>query len=164
MNQADIITYILRRNQDFIVTATDGLSQADSLLHLPGESNCMNWVLGHITVYRDQMLACVQRTKCMTASEVKLYIANSKPISPASKSCSLERLLKLLAQGFDALSIWLECNSGGLQQGIPPEILPRRGEKVVEYLTELCWHESHHVGELHALRELAVVNRGKGWK
>ena len=61
MNQAEIFSYILQRNQDLIAKATDGLSQTESVLQLPGESNCMNWVLGHIALYRDEMLAGIRQ-------------------------------------------------------------------------------------------------------
>ena len=164
MNQAEVFAAILRRNQDFIVKATDGLAQAGSVLQLPGESNCMNWVLGHVAAYRDVMLAGIRQPEYMTAAEVKLYTYNSKPITAASKSSDLERLLKLLAQGFEALSGWLERNPEGLQQETPQDIRPRKGETVVEHFAQLCWHESNHVGELHALRELALVSLGKGWE
>ena len=154
----------MRRNQDFIAKATDSLSQTESVLQLPGESNCMNWVLGHITVYRDAMLAGIGQTEYMTAAEVKLYSNNLKPITTASKSSSLERLLKLLVQEFETLSGWLESNPEGLQRKTPHDIARRRGATMVEQFTVLCWHESHHVGELNALRELALVSLGKGWK
>jgi len=164
MNQAEIFSYILQRNQDLIAKATDGLSQTESVLQLPGESNCMNWVLGHIALYRDEMLASIRQKEQMSAAEVKLYSVNSKPITIASKSSSLERLLKLLVQEFEALSKWLESNPEGLQQKTPHDIARRRGATVVEQFTILCWHETHHVGELNALRELALVSLGKGWK
>ena len=164
MNQAEFFSVILRRNQEFIVKATDGLDQAESVLHLPGESNCMNWVLGHVAAYRDVMLAGIRQTEYMTAAEVKLYTYNSKPITATSKSSSLERLLKLLSLGFEALSGWLERNPAGLQQETPHDVRPRKGATVAEHLAELCWHESNHIGELHALRELALVSLGKGWK
>ena len=64
----------------------------------------MNWVLGHIAVYRDAMLAGIGQTEYMTAAEVKLYSNNLKPITNTSKSSSLERLLKLLVQEFETLS------------------------------------------------------------
>lgn len=164
MNQAEFFAVILRRNQDFIVKATDGLVQAESVLQLPGESNCMNWVLGHVAAYRDVMLAGIRQPGYMTAAEVQLYTYNSKPITVGSKSSDLERLLKVLAQGFEALSGWLERNAEGLQQETPQDIRPRKGETVVEHFAQLCWHESNHVGELHALRELALASLGKGWK
>ncbi len=164
MNQAEVFAVILRRNQDFIAKATDGLSHAESVLQLPGESNCMNWVLGHVAVYRDVILSGISQPEYMTPSEVKLYNYNSNPITAASKSSSLERLLGTLEKTYDALSGWLEKNPEGLQKETPQDIQIRKGKTVTEHFAVLCWHESNHVGELHALRELALVSLGRGWK
>ena len=164
MNQADILAYLLRHNQDFIAKATDGLSHSESVLQLPGESNCMNWVLGHVAVYRDVMLSAISQPEYVTPSEVKLYNQNSKPITTSSKSTSLKQLLATLEKTYDALSDWLEKNPEGLQKETPPDIQISKGKTVSEHLAVLCWHESNHVGELHALRELALVSLGKGWK
>ena len=164
MNQAEIFSYILQRNQDLIAKATDGLSQTESVLQLPGESNCMNWVLGHVAVYRDVMLSGISQANHMTTTEVELYNYNSKPITTGSKSSSLEQLLATLQKTYAALSEWLEKNPEGVNKETPPDIQIRKGETVTEHFAFLCWHESNHVGELHALRELALVSLGKGWK
>ena len=164
MNHAEVFSLILQRNQDFIVKAVDGLSDAESVLGLPGESNCMNWVLGHVALYRDVMLAGIRQPTFFPASQTKLYAARSQPITPESKSVRLNKLLKLLDKSHDALMVWLESNPKGLRKKTPEDIQPRKGVTVVEHFAELCWHESNHVGELHALRELSLVSLGKGWK
>ena len=38
---------------------TEGLTHADSMLQLPIPANCMNWILGHIMVYREQYLGVI---------------------------------------------------------------------------------------------------------
>ena len=73
MNNAVILHTMIRRNQNFIERSVSGLKQSDSLLQLPGESNCMNWVLGHIAVYRDSMLACNNQETLLTAEQRKPY-------------------------------------------------------------------------------------------
>ena len=164
MNEAEILSSIVRRNQEFILEATEDLNQTESVLRLPGESNCMNWVLGHVLVYRDVMLAGLGKRRVASKSDVKLYTYGSEPITSDSKSVKLPRLLILLTKSYDALEVCLEIDSDGLKERTPDEVDPRKGETVAEHLAELCWHESNHVGELHALRELALVSLGKGWK
>ena len=166
MNQAAVFCVILKRNQEFIMKATEGLTQAESVLQLPGESNCMNWILGHVAVCRDVMLAGILQTEYMSAAEAKLYTYNSKPISATSKSVPLDQLLKLLAQGFETLTRWLLKNSEDLL-ALPSKNIDLSityGATATEKLAFRCWHESNHVGELHALRELALASLGKGWK
>ena len=48
MNKADIFAVILNRNQDSIGAAIAGILHKERILQLTGESNCMNWVAGHI--------------------------------------------------------------------------------------------------------------------
>ena len=166
MHQTDIFCVILKRNQDFIIESTKSLSQSDSLLQLPGDSNCMNWILGHVAVYRDIMLSCSLETTCMSASEVKLYASGSTPISSTSKSASLEQLLKFLQEGFEKLMAWMQINPDGLMalSDKTSDLYAGYGSTAVEKFAFLFWHETNHIGELHALRELALVNLGKGWK
>jgi hypothetical protein len=47
---------LYQRTQWIIDRQTEGLTHADNLLQLPFRANCMNWVLGHLTVYRDKVL------------------------------------------------------------------------------------------------------------
>ena len=164
MNQAEVFSVTLQRNQDFIIKATDGLAHSESVLQLPGDSNCMNWVLGHVAVYRDVMLAGISQTGFLTAAEVSLYTYDSKPVTANSKSSGLERLLKVLTTTHDDISTWLDRNSDGMDDATPLDLDMSYGPTVIENFAFLFWHESNHVGELHALRELALVNLGKGWK
>ena len=42
MNRTEVFAIIFKRNQGAIMHAVDGLSHAEGLLQLPGDSNCMN--------------------------------------------------------------------------------------------------------------------------
>ena len=163
MNKGEVLAVILRRNQNAIVSAVEGLSHAESLLQLPGESNCMNWVLGHIATFRDGMLADIRQPEYMTEAEAKLYDAGSKPITVESKSVDFERLVELQTQTYDAISRWLESNPAGFERESRQDGPIRKGylgywERVIEHFAQNMGHESIHAGELSALRELALVS------
>ena len=167
MNEAEVFTVIFRRNQNCIVRAIQGLSHSESLLQLPGESNCMNWVLGHIATFRDGMLADIRQPEYMTEAEAKLYDAGSKPITVESKSVDFERLVDLQTQTYDAISRWVESNPEGLGSECRQDIRVRKGylgywETVTEHFAQNIGHESIHVGELSALRELALAALANG--
>ena len=166
MHQTDIFCVMLKRNQDFVIESTKDLSHSDSVLQLPGDSNCMNWILGHVAVYRDIMLSLILETRCMSTSEIKLYENGSTPINSTNKSVRLEQLLKFLQQSFERLMAWLESNPDGLTalSDKTSDLHSDYGSTAVEMFEFLSWHETNHIGELHALRELALVYRGKGWK
>ncbi len=102
----------------------------------------------------------------MSTAEVKLYQAESQPISSTSKSLPMDHLLRFLDHGFKTLTEWLQSNPDGLPalQTQTADLYTSYGATAAEKMVFLCWHESNHVGELHSLRELALVSLGKGWK
>ena len=166
MNKAEVFAVIMRRNQDAIVRAIEGLSHAESLLQLPGESNCMNWVIGHIDTFRDGMLADIRQPEYMTEAEVNLYDAGSKPITLESKAVAFERLVELQAQTYEAICGWLAGNPEGLENESRKDKSVGKGylgywTTVSEHFAQNIGHESIHVGELSALRELALVSLGE---
>lgn len=168
MNQAQVFGVILQRNQGCIEASIDSLTHSESLLQLPGQSNCMNWILGHINVYRDGILACIDGDDSMSPSEIEIYEYGSDPIVGDSKSVRFERLVELQGKSFSAVLSWLE----NLPDGVENQEQQERGKTkgycgyfptMTEHLAQMLGHESIHVGELNALRELALVHRGKGW-
>ena len=66
MKNAVVLHAMIRRNQQFVKSVVSGFNQDDILLQLAGNSNCMNWVLGHIAVYRDAMLAWSKQGALLT--------------------------------------------------------------------------------------------------
>ena len=82
MNQNDIFITILRRNQESLLNAIEGLTDAEMLLQLPGECNCINWILGHIVSYRDGMLVDSGLRQYMQDDEIEMYAGGSEPIGP----------------------------------------------------------------------------------
>ena len=160
MNNAVILHTMIRRNQNFIERSVSGLTQSDSLLQLPGESNCMNWVLGHIAVYRDSMLACNNQETLLTAEQRKPYSYGSQRITADSTCVELSVLLEKLNESYQIVSEWLLGDPGNMLEA-PLEYIdlhPDYGPTIVENLGFLCWHEGNHVGELHALRELGGLS------
>lgn len=71
MNQAAVFEVSLERNQGLIVKATESLTHAESVLQLPFASNCMNWVLGHMAVYRDTLLGCTRQRLCLSSPRAR---------------------------------------------------------------------------------------------
>ena len=154
---------IFKRNQGAIMHAVDGLSHAEGLLQLPGDSNCMNWVLGHIATYRDGMLADIGVEEYMSEEETSLYGSGSSPIKPDSPSVDFDSLVELQKLTFDGLYGWLTSNPTDLEKETRSDMPFKKGyagywESVIEHLAQMTGHESVHVGELSALHELAKVS------
>lgn len=164
MNTSQIFSLILARSQSGIEASYDGLEHDKTILQLPGHSNCMNWVLGHIAVYRDAMLGAIDKESYMHKSSFRMYGYDSDPILEGSPCVDLTSLIEVLGKGYTVLQEYLKENPDSLDDSTPDGLTVRKGETVVEHFAHLWGHELNHVGELSALRELALVKLGKGWK
>lgn len=165
MDNAEVLTIILGRNQDAIMRAVDGLSHADSLLQLEAEANCMNWVLGHIAVFRDGMLAEIGLQEYMSESEVLMYDDGSSPITGENDAAGdLEQLVRVQIESYDVISEWLREKPEGLDKVAQADSANSKGymgywPDVATHFAQNMGHEAIHVGELNALRELALLGK-----
>ena len=164
MKTSHILNMILARSQSSIEASYDGLEHGETILRLPGNSNCMNWVLGHIALYRDAMLGAIGRETYMDKSSIGMYGYGSDPIVEESPCVDLMNLKDMLGKSYEVLQECLKENSECLDYSTPDGLIVKKGANVVEHFAHLWGHESIHVGELSALRELALVKMGKGWK
>ena len=163
MKRVEVFAIIFSRNQGAIMNAVEGLTHSEGLLQLPGESNCMNWVLGHIATYRDGMLADIGLKEYMSEDEVSLYGSGSSPIAVDSPAVDFERLVELQELTFGGLHDWFKSDPNDLEKETRNDMPYKKGyagywNSVVEHLAQMTGHESVHVGELSALRELALVS------
>ena len=163
MNRVEVFSIIFSRNQDAVMNAVEGLTHSEGLLQLPGESNCMNWVLGHIATYRDGMLADIGLDEYMSEEQVALYGSGSSAITIDSPAVDFERLVELQQLTFGGLYDWFQSDPGDLEKETRNDMPYKKGyagywNTVIEHLAQMTGHESVHVGELSALRELALVS------
>jgi len=148
----DKLIQVFGRNQWVINAQADGLTHADSVLQLPFRSNCLNWVLGHIVVYRDRVLELLGASPTLTQDEASFYLRDSEPITDGDTAVPLERLLDALGQSQERLKAALRQTSPDILAAIHDE---ERQQTVVDRIAFLLWHEVYHVGQLEILRQLA---------
>ena len=68
-------------NLRLIKLQTAGLSHADSLIQTPYNINCMNWVLGHIAVNRDNVMRLIGAEPLLRETEIQRYKTESDPVT-----------------------------------------------------------------------------------
>ena len=73
MHMPTLYVNSLGTNNRVIKQKTEGLTHADSMLQLPFPANCMNWILGHILVYREQYLGVIDGVSSPAEGEFALY-------------------------------------------------------------------------------------------
>ena len=137
---------------------TEGLTHADSMLQLPFPGNCMNWILGHILVYRMQYLGVIDGVSKPDEGEFALYGFGSEPITDSDKAIPLETLLARLDDASEQVVAALKAMPESRLEEVLDE---EQGVSVDERLHfYLVFHEAFHVGQLEPLQELALSNAG----
>jgi hypothetical protein len=152
MTAPDKLIQLYERTHWIIIQQTDGLTHKESLLQLPFRANCLNWVLGHIIVYRDRALDVLGERSLLTEIESEIYEQGGEPVVDGAQAVKLERLLSVLDQQQERLVTALKDIDSGRLAEIGDEETPRTVGDRVEFLQ---WHETYHVGQLEILRQLA---------
>ena len=143
----------LGRNVQIIKNQVDGLSHEDCLIQLPFRGNCMNWIIGHLVLNRNNILILIEAESLIDPISVERYKRDSDPITEESSDIlSLDILMELLDQA--------QGNIANLLQGMTPDKLQRkvaffgnREMTVGEWLIFFYFHDSYHTGQAEILRQ-----------
>jgi uncharacterized damage-inducible protein DinB len=147
---------LLQFNQSIIHAQLKDITASESLLQLPFQGNCMNWVVGHILDIRQEWLVMLGLPGVLTEDEQKSYGYGSEPVTCAEQAVPLESLVVRLDETLPTLVDQLKKLS---QADLDREVEIWRGKMpLAEALTYFLWHESYHAGQLEQLRQLAGKN------
>jgi hypothetical protein len=135
----------------------DGISHAESVLQLPFEHNCMNWILGHIVTNRSHVLETVGAAHDWQEEVRALYHQDTQPVTPESESVQFETLIVYLDESVELLKAALEDVS---EEWLEENHTNYRGEKTrYAHVTSFHWHESFHLGQLEILKAFIESKR-----
>lgn len=99
--------------QDYEFTAmlvhrlVDGLTHDETLIQLPFDVNCFNWVLGHIVTNRSHALGVVGVEHAWRENVRRLYNTGTENIKPEGESMQVDVLLKHLDESVELLKVAL---------------------------------------------------------
>ena len=141
-------------NLRLIQLQTEGLSDSDSLTQTPYNINSLNWVLGHISVNRDNVLRLLGEPTLLTETETNRYKRESEPVKQGGEDViPLERLLDILTQGQEKITEGLsEISEGDLAQEMK---IGKRSVTLGSRLHGLYFHDTYHTGQTDLLRQVA---------
>ena len=135
----------------------DGLTQEETLIQLPFEVNCLNWVLGHIVTNRSHTLEVVGAEHAWQDKVRELYNTGTENINVGDRSIHVDVLLKYLDESVELIKGALENVS---DEYLSENFSNYRGEKTREaHLSGFHWHETYHIGQLEIFRALAMSQR-----
>jgi hypothetical protein len=135
----------------------EGVTHEESVLQLPFEHNCMNWILGHIVTNRSHVLETVSVAHAWREEVRALYHTETAPIRPEDKSVQIESLVKYLDESVELLKDALENVD---DEWLDEKHTNYRGEKTrYAHVTGFHWHESFHLGQLEILKAFIESKR-----
>jgi hypothetical protein len=126
-----------------------GITEEEALGQ-PRGGNCINWLLGHIVLHRNLMLAELGQPAVWDDDAQRRYERGSEPIRAAGDDVTP---LTELRREFDRAHTLIET---ALREA-DPEVLTLVGERssTAQRLQFLALHEAYHVGQIALMRRIA---------
>lgn len=132
--------------------ATAEVTHEESLVQPAGEGNCMNWVLGHIAVYRNRLLIDLGLEPTLDSSAESLYKEDSQPIKDGSKAVAFEDLIVAVDAAQERLvEKFKEITDADLAA-------EKNNRRLDDRLAFMQFHEAYHAGQLGILRRMLGKN------
>jgi len=152
---ADLVK-AFERNTRIIEMQTDGLSHEESLIQTEYNINCLNWVVGHVVQYRDEMLDFLGHERMMSPEVSERYARESSPIvADGPDVVQLDELVELARRSQGRIADVL----GSMSHGDFAEERTR-GEREFTVGSSVFFnyfHDTYHVGQTELLRQVAGV-------
>lgn len=142
-----VIATIIGFNNREAGRALFDLTHEQSVRQLPFEANCLNWLMGHLTVYRDRMLVLVDGAPVWDAEKTARYDYGSPPVIDPTDCLSYEQII---ADWQTAGARLLDCLAVTAPDVLaaPHDATQTRADRLVRY----AWHEGYHIGQCDILR------------
>lgn len=159
MITAENLIAMFARNHAVLKELTDGLTHAESLMQPPVPGNCMNWVVGHIAIYRNnRILKILGQPLVLDENLFGRYGRDSKPVTgDAPDVVKLDIFLNAIELAQERLAIGLRSISPEQAQAM--HAMGAFNMSAAEWMLFLLRHEAYHVGNLEVLREVALKAR-----
>ena len=136
--------------------ATAGLTDEESLREPPFGGNCLNWLVGHLTVARANILTLLGAPIEWNWAEARAYIPGSAAIAGAEHAQSLGRLLELFDRAQERL---VEALGRLSMEELRAVGAATEGKPLGAYLAGYHTHEACHAGEIEVVRRLVDGGR-----
>ena len=147
----DVVIRYFKLNQQVLRMQAKGLTHEDSLLTPPFRANCLNWVLGHVIVYRGQVLVLLGDEPLWDVEQAAPYNRESEPLQ-AQDAVQLDQIIADLKVSQRRLAAALaDLTAEDLERPVDDRTLAQR-------LTFAYWHEAYHTGQTELLRQLTGVD------
>ncbi len=125
----------------------EGISDEEAGLAPEKGGSCINFVLGHMVVTREDILKLMEIPTLCSEDMVKQYSRGST--DTGNRSVKLEILIKLYSTSQELIVKWIDELNG-------EELQKEQGDStLMQELFEYYFHETYHAGQIGILRRLA---------
>ena len=160
MSKAEEIIQDYAANTWLIDRLIQGLTHEESLLQPPFPANCMNWVLGHVLVSRNESIQLCGGEMWPQAT-IDRYKTDSPPVHDGDEDI---RYFDDLCDDLQVSQQVLTDLLNNLDDAFLNEVVEtRRGFKPRwQHMSGLHWHETFHMGQFDMLRSFILSLRQSG--
>lgn len=145
---SEFLATLFGLNLQVLKINTQGVTHEESLIQPKPAGNCLNWVLGHIAVTRDQALGLLGGTPVWSEADKALYVRGSRPMTDAGQAIRMEKIMADLDRSQEELLAAL------LRQS-PESLAAANGEATLaDRIAMLHFHEAYHTGQIGLMRRL----------
>jgi len=141
MNNFETLS-IYKVNNRVVNINLEGLTHADSLVSPEPGGNCINWILGHMIVSRDDVNEILGINKISNEKLLAKYSRGTEPIT-ADNAVDFKELLDTFNK-----------SQAAIEEKVAATDFKDRQEDL-KSLTFLAFHESYHAGQTGLLRRIA---------
>jgi len=133
--------------------STEGLSEADGLIAPRGGGNCVNWVIGHLVMSRNDELPLLGQEPLFAVSKFDRYRVGTAPLTDETEAIRLQEL----NENFVALQVPLvkaltTATNEMLTKAVPNSPTGNPNETVGSIAVAIAFHEAYHLGQIALIR------------
>jgi len=134
---------------------TKDITHEESLTQPGDGGNCMNWILGHLTKVRSEMVGLLGQSSPYPPEKFVRYAMGGARLTEAGEALAFEELLAaynaLQAPVVGALQ---SATEEVLARPVPDSPTGNPDETVGSLMVLLAFHEAYHIGQLGLLRAM----------
>ena len=150
MINPELLAIHFGRSAKLLLTNLEGITHQQSLWR-PSNANSINWLVGHIVASRSGFTHAIGFTPVWDEATRSRYGFGSAPIDHDGDGVfPLERLIADFTNAQNILDAGVRAQTFEMLSGPSPS---PRFQTRAEYLLYKQFHETHHIGQVLALRE-----------
>lgn len=151
MPKVDNLLYLLKTTHGATRKTLDGISEADSLVTIPGNPNHIRWITGHMVasvVYQAHALGV---SADISKEWSALFGRGVEPVSDNSVYPPMEALRAKLTEIHEAIEKGAEGKSDAALD-VEVEVIPGWKATAMNFANFFCIHEFYHAGQVAMIR------------